>query len=393
MLITRKSYLERLDNVAESAAKLSTDGTEISALVLKTIVELYKAAKAESSFTNDKFETAYHSPITGELEFLVARILYHYSSVNGRGWKILLRRQVNKTAPDIRIEVQGKTIAVIEVKAKAGWIQPFFSAERYALDEAKFAEGGDLNPELLVQGVRRQLDKYRVAFGLSENDVFMLLPTLALVHRKKSETDLGGYLTNFESNSGLPAANLILLSGNINLDLSYKIGELEPTDGFERLLQGLDARTPEILKVLEDVEAEELVETERGNKFENQKDGRRLRANSREFMRRNFPELKEYLTRTSRRYDSHERNVYGDDWWFTFSLAKLKEKEQLILVCAEDDNNKDFKVLKVPYEYFEANIGSFDISDTGLVTLYVKFDTLKDGRHSASMPFEQFALN
>nr|HQU93594.1 hypothetical protein [Pyrinomonadaceae bacterium] len=96
MLITRKSYLERLDNVAESAAKLSTDGTEISALVLKTIVELYKAAKAESSFTNDKFETAYHSPITGELEFLVARILYHYSSVNGRGWKILLRRQVNK---------------------------------------------------------------------------------------------------------------------------------------------------------------------------------------------------------------------------------------------------------------------------------------------------------
>nr|HQU94003.1 hypothetical protein [Pyrinomonadaceae bacterium] len=293
----------------------------------------------------------------------------------------------------IRIEVQGKTIAVIEVKAKAGWIQPFFSAERYALDEAKFAEGGDLNPELLVQGVRRQLDKYRDAFGLSEGDVFMLLPTLALVHRKKSETDLGGYLTNFESNSGLPAANLILLSGNINLDLSYKIGELEPTDGFERLLQGLDSRTPEILKELEDVEAEELVETERGNKFENQKDGRRLRANSREFMRRNFPELKEYLTRTSRRYDSHERNVYGDDWWFTFSLPKLKEKGQLVLVCAEDDYNKDFKVLKVPYEYFESNIGSFDISDTGLVTLYVKFETLKDGRHSANMPFEQFALN
>lgn len=116
MLITRKSYLERLDNLAGSAAKLPNDGTAISLLVLKTIVDLDKAAKVESSFTNENFETAYHSPITGELEFLVARILYHYSSLNGRGWKILLRRQVNKTAPDIRVEVQGKTIAVIRVR-------------------------------------------------------------------------------------------------------------------------------------------------------------------------------------------------------------------------------------------------------------------------------------
>lgn len=393
MLITRKSYLERLDNIAESAAKLPTDGTEISELVLKTIVELYKAAKAESSFTNENFETAYHSPITGELEFLVARILYHYSALNGRGWKILLRRQVNKTAPDIRVEVQGKTIGVVEVKAKAGWIQPFFSAERYALDEAKFADGGDLNPEVLVQGVRKQLDKYRDAFGLTEADVFMLLPTLALVHRKKSETDLSGYLKNFAINSGLPAENLILLSSNIQLDLSYTVGDLDPTDGFERLLHGLDARTPESPQVLEEDEAEELEETERGNKFEDQMDGRRLRANSREFMRRNFPELKEYLTRTSRKYESSERIVYGDDWWFTFSLPKLKEKRQLILVCAEDNCNKDFKVLKIPYEYFESNSGNFDVSNAGLVTLYIKFDTLKDGRNAANLPFAQFALN
>jgi hypothetical protein len=323
----------------------------------------------------------------------VARILYHYSSFNGSGWKVLLRRQVNKTAPDIRVEVQGKTIAVVEVKAKAGWIQPFFSAERYALDEAKFAEGGDLNPEVLVQGVRKQLDKYREAFGLTEGDVFMLLPTLALVHRKKSETDLSGYLKNFESNSGLPAENLILLSSNIQLDLSYKVGDLEPTNGFERLLCGLDARTPELPNELEQDESEEVEETERGNKFDDQMEGRRLRANSREFMRRNFPELKEYLTRTSRRYDSNERAVYGDDWWFTFSLPKLKEKGQLILVCAEDNYNKDFKVLKVPYGYFESNVGSFDVSNTGLVTVYIKFDTLKDGRHGANMPFEQFALN
>ena len=393
MLITRKSYLERLDAIAESAAKLRTDGTEISELVLKTIVELYKAAKAESSFTNENFETAYHSPITGELEFLVARILYHYSSLNGRGWKILLRRQVNKTAPDIRVEVRLNTIAVIEVKAKAGWIQPFFSTERYAKDEAKFAEDGLLNPELLVQGVREQLEKYRGAFGLTENDVFMLLPTLALVHRKRSETDLGGYLKNFESNSGLPAENLILLSSNIDLDLSYKLGDLEPTDGFERLLRGLDARTPEPLTEIAEDDREEAKETERGNKFENQMEGRRLRANSREFMRRNFPELKEYLTRTSRRYESCENRFFGDDWWFTFSLPKLKEKGQLILVCAEDSYNKDFKVLKIPYEYFESNVGNFDVSDTGLVTLYIKFDSLKDIRHPANMPFEQFVLN
>ena len=72
--------------------------------------------------------------------------------------------------------------------------------------------------------------------------IFLFLPTLALVHRKKYLTELPEYYTYFASTSGLPADNLILLSKNKRLDLSYKTNDLDPTDNFEKLMSKLSTR-------------------------------------------------------------------------------------------------------------------------------------------------------
>jgi hypothetical protein len=201
---------------------------------------MYQSAKVEHQFKDDFFETAYHSPITGELEFFISRIIYHQSKALNKDWKILLRRQEKKTAPDIRLVKGDKTFAIIEVKAKAGWIQPFLSPERYQTDKAKLESGkSSFDPETLVANSRYQLKKYFDTFGITNNDVFLFLPTLALVHRKKYTTDLNGYYDYFATTSGLPKDNLVLLSHNKRLDLSYMTDDLSPTYDFEKLLTKL----------------------------------------------------------------------------------------------------------------------------------------------------------
>jgi hypothetical protein len=75
MFQKRLVYLSEIDETAKSIAKDFTAGDKISERLLNTIIDLYQSAKVEQSFKDEFFETAYHSPITGELEFFIARIL------------------------------------------------------------------------------------------------------------------------------------------------------------------------------------------------------------------------------------------------------------------------------------------------------------------------------
>jgi hypothetical protein len=190
--------------------------------------------------------------------------------------------------------------------------------------------------------------------------VFLLLPTLALVHRKKSSKTVDEYKAHFEQISGLSKENLVLLSNNAELDLSYGRGDLDlqPTDAFERMLQRLVNLTPiapapptevilakfctncgkaygsEMNYCLDDGtfltatstafehDAETVVK-----KSKTKKD--RTRANSREFMRQNFPELADRV-RTSRRYESRERPNYLDDWWIISGLTIWRAERTLL---------------------------------------------------------------
>lgn len=225
-----------LDRRARRIAGLARSGKNVTRYLLKLIHQLYEGAKSERKFQNQRFECAYHNPITSELEFLIARTIYH---TNPR-LKVYLRRQVDKMAPDIRIERGGRTVAVIELKSKAGWIQPFFSADREVRDQKKFEEGGKsaVAPKVKIAGVREQLLKYVGAFRIRKSQVFMLLPSLAHVHRKRSTRKLRDYRRDFARNSTLSRDNLILLSNLLTLDLSLEGNSrcYEPTDRLERFL-------------------------------------------------------------------------------------------------------------------------------------------------------------
>ncbi len=244
MLEARKQLLNAIDIIAEELNNEYIEEGTISLSLINSIIDIYKSAQTEEYYIDNSFETAYHTAITGELEFLISRILYHHSRVKLLGWKILLRRQEKRTVPDIRILKDDTTIAIIEIKAKGGWIQPFLSPERYRNDRKRKDYGeSNFEPDELIAKQRAQLFKYQETFSLSPDRVFYFIPTMASVHRKKYKTELQDYLFYFEKNSGLPKSNLILLSSNLRLDLSKKkidYSKLNPMDRFESMIQKLE---------------------------------------------------------------------------------------------------------------------------------------------------------
>jgi len=236
----KKGYYNYLDRKARHLAFNLSKGQEVTKLLLDYISELYDSAKSEKDFINDKFESAYHNPITSDLEFLIVRTLYHYSNIKNLNWKVCLRKQKGKTAPDIRVDKNNKTIAIIEIKARAGWIQPFFSQEREKKDTKKLKEGtGKYDPKDLIKNQKYQLSKYVKTFKIKKDQIFLLLPTLSGVHRKISNRKLSDYENDFAKNSGLSKDNLILLSKNLLLNLSpdCKRKNYQPTDKFERFIK------------------------------------------------------------------------------------------------------------------------------------------------------------
>ena len=238
LITLREEYNKYLDRKARHIAFQLKHSKPVTKLLLSYISELYQSAKIKF-FDNDHFRSAYHNPISSDLEFLIARILYNYSNFNKLGWSVFLRSQVGKTAPDIRVTKGEKTIAILEIKAKAGWIQHLFSEARYEEFKRRLKEKktkGD--PDELLRRVKEQLKKYYDSFNIGPSQYFMMLPSFALVHRKRSESRSVDYEKWFSLNSGLQRKNLILLSNNLTLDLSsnQKQSEYQPTDRFEKFI-------------------------------------------------------------------------------------------------------------------------------------------------------------
>lgn len=240
----RLALLKELDSRAEVLARDVNQGIPITARIMATINELYLSAKIEQTRMGEDFESAYHTAITGELEFFIARIHYHYSNVRNLRWRILLRRQKNKSVPDIRIVRGEKTLAIIEIKAKGGWMQPFFSEERYKRDKERFDTGAAFNPDLLINKEKEKLENNQSRFNLGREDIYFLIPTLTLVHRKKYSATFEDYQNYFEVTSGLPKQNYILLSRSLRLNLSgnFDFDTLQPTNDFERMLSELSKK-------------------------------------------------------------------------------------------------------------------------------------------------------
>ena len=227
--VLQKSYYDYLDRKARNLAKIHS-----TKLLLVYIHELYTCTNIESDFRNDNFETAYHHPVTSDLEFLIARTVYHYlkRSKSKSDWKVYLRRQVDGVAPDVRISKNDKTMAIIEIKAKVGWIQPVFSKRAVERDPK--------NAKVTIKSFKEQLEKYQEKFKIKKNQIFVLIPSLKEAHR--AEGILSEYVSNFVNNSGLDKNNLMLLSENLKLDLDKKgipNTSYKPTKHFEDFIKSL----------------------------------------------------------------------------------------------------------------------------------------------------------
>lgn len=242
LLENKIEYYNIIDTLAKNIARDFSENRDITQKILKSIWGLYSSVGSEKRFSDDHFKCAYHNPVTSELEFFISRILYHYSDINSLGWNILLRKQSKGKdgklhVPDILIKKNDKSLAIVEIKAKAGWIQPFFSSERVQKDLKRKHEGkSDYDPIEKIGQIRKGLEAYAYNFDLPYQKVYLLLPTLAMVHRKKSKRTIEDYKADFAKNSGLNKDNLILLSDNLNLNLDsrdLKDSELSPTKDFE----------------------------------------------------------------------------------------------------------------------------------------------------------------
>lgn len=238
----KTSYLKCIDGKAKYVASKLIVNKPVTSLLLKYISEMYTAAKSEQDFSDKNFFSAYHSPITSDLEFLIARVLYHYSKKKELGWTISLRKQKTDTntnstvAPDIKIEFKNKVVAIVEIKAKAGWMQPFFSDDRMKSDIDK---GRD--PSKQIAKDKDQLMKYASFKSCGKNRVFLFLPSFINVHRKKYKKTPDDYRKTFARNSTLRKSNLILLSENPSLDLASITKDVvwKPTDNFETFINGI----------------------------------------------------------------------------------------------------------------------------------------------------------
>jgi len=232
----RVKYYKKIDKWAmQNAEKLITGDPDsiLSFDLLKQISSIYMGAKVESKIEPSKnFSAAYHTPITGDLEFLIARTLYNYSLVKELEWKIFLRKPKKMNdgmlVPDVRIDRGGKTIGIIEIKARVGWMQPFFSEEqRLKAIVRKERNPKAKDPEEIIKAAKDQLEKYIKGFGLAESKkqtMFMLVPSLEAAHRKKltslksMEEIYLEYKKTFSDHSGLEQQNLVVLTKDLNYD-------------------------------------------------------------------------------------------------------------------------------------------------------------------------------
>ena len=245
----KKQFYKGLDWIALRLIKGFYLSREITYKILCIIWLIYHFAKPERYFTNSYFESAYHAAITNDVEFFFSRLLYHFLRIKHcENFTIYLRRQIRGAVPDIRIEFNKQTVAILELKIKGGWTQVLYSPQTYQKEKRKFNNKEiEENPDKTIAKEKEKISKYSNIFKLDKKYIFVLLPTLALIHRMNHSTGINEYRKHISDVFGIPEKNFILLSRNKRLDLanSNLVDKefFEPTDDFEDFLFKLNAIT------------------------------------------------------------------------------------------------------------------------------------------------------
>ena len=221
----KEEYYQQLDKAAQKVAEDFIAGKAVSLEVLRIIwISLNTSYTISWKIINRNyrkgFDCSFPTFISIDVEYYIARILYHIAKLKDKNWKIVLKKEVLGIAPDIRVvelnEKEGeKTIAILDINVKE-W--------------ARALAMGDLDKDLLpfntehLSGViNRRIDQFVYTFKVSKEELFVLLPTAYIA-----------------SNLIVPKANKVVFSESLEKEI-YLVPaeELQLTSQFEFFLNKL----------------------------------------------------------------------------------------------------------------------------------------------------------
>ena len=199
---SKVDYYKELDKAAQGVAESFIKGNVISKKILRdTYVYLSNSTSiANLDFYDKFFKSSFQEFISIDIEFYIARILYHIAKLKEKKWEILLKKPVEGVLPDIRIISSDKTIAVIDINI-IEWVRSFFLGEC----DKKLPP---ISSEKLLREIREKQVKYIHAFDVKEEEVFVIMPALSLF--RKEGVSFEESFSSLQSESGMK--NIVILS-------------------------------------------------------------------------------------------------------------------------------------------------------------------------------------
>lgn len=224
----KEDYYKELDKVAQDVAENFVKGNAISKKILRdTFVYLSNSSSITNLDFYDKFfESSFQEFISVDIEFYIARILYHVAKLKEKKWKILLKKPEGGVLPDIRIISLDKTIAVIDIDV-IEWARSFLLG---GFDK----ELPPNSPEKLLREIREKRAKYIHIFDIKEEQIFVIIPALSLF--RKEGVSFEESFSSLQTESGMK--NIIILSKCMEREF-IPIEQEQVTTYFEDFLNKL----------------------------------------------------------------------------------------------------------------------------------------------------------
>ena len=221
----KEEYYQQLDKAAQKVAEDFIAGKAVSLEVLRIIwISLNTSYTISWEIINRNyrkgFDCSFPTFISIDVEYYIARILYHIAKLKDKNWKIILKKEVLGIAPDIRVvelnEKEGeKTIAILDINVKE-WARALAMGN---LDK-------DLSPfvsDHLSGILRGRIDQFVYTFKVSKEELFLLLPTAYIA-----------------SDLIVPKANKVVFSESLEKEIYLVLAEeLQLTSQFEFFLNKL----------------------------------------------------------------------------------------------------------------------------------------------------------
>ena len=224
----KEDYYKELDKVAQDVAENFVKGNAISKKILRdTFIYLSNSSSITNLDFYDKFfESSFQEFISVDIEFYIARILYHVAKLKEKKWKILLKKPEGGVLPDIRIISLDKTIAVIDIDV-IEWARSFLLG---GFDK----ELPPNSPEKLLREIREKRAKYIHIFDIKEEQIFVIIPALSLF--RKEGVSFEESFSSLQSESGMK--NIVILSKCMEREF-IPIEQEQVTTYFEDFLNKL----------------------------------------------------------------------------------------------------------------------------------------------------------